>query len=155
MIAGLTRLVRDVGLAEELAQDALVTALEKWPEAGVPVIRVTHRLRDNELRGYAFMRARLEEWLRAAGAARVWSTEQPILETRHCYGGTRMSDDPATSVVDRRGFAHEVPILGILGASTFATTGGLNPTLTVQALAWRTAAHVVADWGAIAPDGPR
>ena len=36
MIAGLTRLVRDVGLAEELAQDALVTALERWPESGVP-----------------------------------------------------------------------------------------------------------------------
>ncbi len=36
LIAGLTRLVRDVGLAEELAQDALLTALEKWPESGVP-----------------------------------------------------------------------------------------------------------------------
>ncbi len=36
LIAGLTRLVRDVGLAEELAQDALVTALETWPTAGVP-----------------------------------------------------------------------------------------------------------------------
>jgi RNA polymerase sigma-70 factor (ECF subfamily) len=36
LIAGLVRLVRDVGLAEELAQDALVTALERWPEAGVP-----------------------------------------------------------------------------------------------------------------------
>ena len=36
LIAGLTRLVRDVGLAEELAQDALVTALERWPAAGVP-----------------------------------------------------------------------------------------------------------------------
>ncbi len=36
LIAGLARIVRDVGLAEELAQDALVTALEKWPEAGVP-----------------------------------------------------------------------------------------------------------------------
>ena len=36
LIAGLARIVRDVGLAEELAQDALVVALEKWPEAGVP-----------------------------------------------------------------------------------------------------------------------
>jgi RNA polymerase sigma factor (sigma-70 family) len=36
LIAGLARIVRDVGLAEELAQDALVTALEKWPESGVP-----------------------------------------------------------------------------------------------------------------------
>jgi RNA polymerase sigma factor (sigma-70 family) len=36
IIAGLTRIVRDVGLAEELAQDALVAALEKWPESGIP-----------------------------------------------------------------------------------------------------------------------
>ena len=36
LIAGLTRLVRDVGLAEELSQDALVVALERWPQSGVP-----------------------------------------------------------------------------------------------------------------------
>jgi RNA polymerase sigma factor (sigma-70 family) len=36
LIAGLTRIVRDVGLAEELAQDALVAALEQWPGSGVP-----------------------------------------------------------------------------------------------------------------------
>ena len=36
LVAGLTRMLRDVGLAEELAQDALVTALERWPEAGIP-----------------------------------------------------------------------------------------------------------------------
>ena len=36
LIAGLTRMVRDVGLAEDLAQDALVAALERWPESGVP-----------------------------------------------------------------------------------------------------------------------
>ena len=36
LIAGLARIVRDVGVAEELAQDALVAALERWPESGVP-----------------------------------------------------------------------------------------------------------------------
>jgi RNA polymerase sigma factor (sigma-70 family) len=36
LIAGLTRMVRDVGLAEDLAQDALVAALERWPESGIP-----------------------------------------------------------------------------------------------------------------------
>jgi RNA polymerase sigma factor (sigma-70 family) len=36
IIAGLTRIVRDVGLAEELAQDALVAALEQWPSSGIP-----------------------------------------------------------------------------------------------------------------------
>jgi len=36
IIAGLTRIVRDVGVAEELAQDALVAALQQWPESGIP-----------------------------------------------------------------------------------------------------------------------
>src|SRR6476620_6419371 len=36
LIAGLTRMVRDVGVAEDLAQDALVAALEQWPESGIP-----------------------------------------------------------------------------------------------------------------------
>src|SRR3989441_9442043 len=36
LIAGLTRIVRDLGLAEDLAEDALVAALEQWPEAGIP-----------------------------------------------------------------------------------------------------------------------
>src|ERR1041384_3023486 len=36
LIAGLARMVRDVGVAEDLAQDALVAALEQWPESGVP-----------------------------------------------------------------------------------------------------------------------
>src|SRR5438874_8549445 len=36
LIAGLTRIVRDVGLAEDLAQDALVAALQQWPTEGVP-----------------------------------------------------------------------------------------------------------------------
>ncbi len=36
IVAGVARVVRDVGLAEEIAQDALVTALEKWPETGIP-----------------------------------------------------------------------------------------------------------------------
>jgi predicted RNA polymerase sigma factor len=36
LIATLTRIVRDVGLAEDLAQDALVAALERWPRTGIP-----------------------------------------------------------------------------------------------------------------------
>src|SRR5438445_8398933 len=36
LIAGLARIVRDVGVAEDLAQDALVAALEQWPQSGVP-----------------------------------------------------------------------------------------------------------------------
>jgi predicted RNA polymerase sigma factor len=36
LIAGLTRMVRDVGIAEDLAQEALVAALDQWPKSGIP-----------------------------------------------------------------------------------------------------------------------
>jgi gluconate 2-dehydrogenase alpha chain len=114
---------------------------------GVPVVRVTHRVHDNEERSAAFMLGKLHEWLRAAGASETWQAREAMVEARHCYGGTRMGDDPSSSVVDRFGFAHEVSNLGVLGASTFPTTGGINPTLTVQALAWRTAEELAARLG--------
>ena len=44
------------------------------------------------------------------------------------------------------GFSHEVPNLGVLGASVMGTSGARNPTLTAQALAWRTAEHLVKNW---------
>jgi gluconate 2-dehydrogenase alpha chain len=59
-------------------------------------------------------------------------------------------DERETNVVDRFGFSHEVPNLGIVGASVMGTSGAHNPTLTAQALAWRTAEHLAANWNAIA-----
>ena len=109
---------------------------------GLPVVRVTNRIGENERRASEFHVDKLKEWLRQAGATETWGFACQI-EGRHSYGGTRMGTDPATSVVDSFGFAHEVPNLGMLGASTFPSGGGWNPTLTVQALAWRTAEHLV------------
>ncbi len=115
---------------------------------GVPIMRVTHLLGEHERRGWDFMRAKLEAWLVAAGASETWSQEEIAVEARHPCGGTRMGDEPETSVVDAFGFSHEVPNLGVIGASTFPTTGGHNPTLTLQALTWRTAQHLIENWGA-------
>jgi choline dehydrogenase-like flavoprotein len=53
-------------------------------------------------------------------------------------------------VVDRWGFSHEVPNLAILGASVMGSSGARNPTLTLQALAWRTADHLVKNWKSLA-----
>jgi gluconate 2-dehydrogenase alpha chain len=110
---------------------------------GLPVVRVTHRIGDNERRAVPFLSDKLRVWLEAAGATQTWPLDHIRLESRHPFGGTRMGLDPATSVVDRYGFSHEVPNLGVLGASNFPTTGGHNPTLTLQALSWLTAQHLV------------
>jgi choline dehydrogenase-like flavoprotein len=45
---------------------------------------------------------------------------------------------------------HQVPNLGVLGASAMGTSGARNPTLTAQALAWRSADHLAKNWSAIA-----
>jgi len=67
LIAGLTRIVRDVGLAEDLAQDALVAALEQWPQSGVPdspgawlMAAAKHRAIDMFRRNTRFERKREE-----------------------------------------------------------------------------------------------
>jgi gluconate 2-dehydrogenase alpha chain len=70
--------------------------------------------------------------------------------TTHAYGGTRMGANPETNVVNAWGFSHEAPNLGILGGSVMGTSGARNPTLTLQALAWRTAEHLAKDWKSIA-----
>ena len=61
-----------------------------------------------------------------------------------------MGDNPETSVVNQWGFAHDAPNLGILGASLMGTSGARNPTLTIQALAWRTAEYLTKHWKSIA-----
>jgi len=116
-------------------------------DEGVPVIRVTRDWIDNDRRQAAFLRHRAEEWLRAAGATKVWHSPDVVQNVvAHAYGGTRMGDDPRLSVVDQWGFCHEVPNLGILGPSTFPTASGLAPVLTIEAATWRTADHLAANW---------
>ena len=70
----------------------------------------------------------------------------PIGVNSHAFGGARMGNDPDTSVVDKWCMAHEVPNLAILGGAVFPNSGTHNPTETIEALAWRTADHIVANW---------
>jgi len=118
---------------------------------GTPVLRITFGLKPDYLRAHAFAQERLTEWLKAAGASQTWTVPAtPVGLANHAYGGTRMGTDPASSVVDGWSFSHEAPNLAILGGSTFPTTGGHNPTQTMQALAWRCAERLVRDWDTIA-----
>jgi gluconate 2-dehydrogenase alpha chain len=119
---------------------------------GFPVIRITGQYKDNELRIADFMQDKAERWYRECGAIDVarGGLGNQMGASTHAYGGTRMGDDPETNVVDRWGFSHEAPNVGVLGASVMGTSGARNPTLTAQALAWRTAAHLVESWSDIA-----
>jgi len=118
---------------------------------GLPVCRITADYKENERRIATFIQDKMEAWYRAAGASEVVRGNMgPMGVATHAYGGTRMGDNASTNVVDRWGFSHEAPNLGILGASVMGTSGARNPTLTAQALAWRTAEHLVNNWKSIA-----
>jgi gluconate 2-dehydrogenase alpha chain len=118
---------------------------------GDPVIRVTSGPKENEARAGSYAQDKMEQWFKAAGAIEIrkGTPRGPGLST-HTYGGTRMGEDPETSVTDKWGFAHEAPNLAMLGGSVFITSGARNPTLTIQALAWRTAEHLAKNWKSIA-----
>ena len=114
---------------------------------GFPVCRITFEFKENEQKIAAFIQDKMVEWFQAAGAIAI---ERGMLgstgPSTHAYGGTRMGTNPDTNVVDRWGFSHEAPNLGILGASVMGTSGSKNPTLTAQALAWRTADRLATNW---------
>ena len=115
------------------------------------MIRLTGGPRENESRATVYAAAKTQEWFRAAGAIEVSGGGEGFgggLST-HATGGTRMGDNPDTNVVDKWGFSHEAPNMGILGGSVMGTMGARNPTLTVQALAWRTADRLVKNWKTI------
>jgi gluconate 2-dehydrogenase alpha chain len=118
---------------------------------GRPVICITGEYKENERRIAAFSQDKMEEWYRAAGAIAVVKANVggAMGASTHAYGGTRMGDNPETNVVNRWGMSHEVPNLGVLGGSVMGTSGAHNPTNTVQALAWRTADHIVKNWKTI------
>jgi len=132
------------------------TYLDLDPEVkdplGDPVCRITSGPKESEPKQALYTGQKMEEWFRAAGAIEVTKAQLPPgpSTTTHAFGGTRMGNNADSSVVDGWGFSHEAPNLGILGASTFGTSGARNPTLTVQALAWRTAEYLAKNWKAIA-----
>jgi gluconate 2-dehydrogenase alpha chain len=118
---------------------------------GRPVIRITAEFKENERKIAAFTQDKMEQWYRESGAIAIARTPVggAMGASTHTYGGTRMGDNPATNVVDRYGMSHEVSNLGVLSGSVMGTSGARNPTHTIQALAWRTADHIVNNWKSI------
>lgn len=117
--------------------------------AGLPVLRITHRLEENEERQHAFMVSRAEEILTQMGATRTWAgpAYTGVLSS-HELGGARMGDDPADSVVDDSLEVHDTPGLFVFSGAVFPSGCSINPTLTIMALAVRAAEKLIARHGA-------
>jgi choline dehydrogenase-like flavoprotein len=104
----------------------------------IPRVRFSYSDNDRRLQRHAtgFMTGMLE----AAGGRDLWTSN----DTSHILGTCRMGAAPATSVVDADGRAWDVPNLWICDGSLFPTAGGVNPSLTIQALACRMGARIAA-----------
>ena len=110
---------------------------------GRSAIRVTYRDHPDDLAMATFLQDRAVDILEAAGANRIW--REPVLPSTigaHLLGTCRMGDDPETSVVDRYHRSHEIRNLFVCDGSSFVSSGRGQPTMTIQALAFRAAGHI-------------
>jgi len=111
------------------------TVKDAW---GVPAIRVTYTDHPQDLKLYKYFAERSEELLHASGAAQTWQLPVESQEFAvHLLGTCRMGNDPKTSVVDKYNRAHDVRNLFIVDGSSLVTSGRGQPTMTIQALAFR------------------
>ena len=110
---------------------------------GTPAPRVTYRASENSRRLLDFHVARASESLREAGAHSVDTLTLMRSAGWHLLGTARMGTDPATSVVNEWGRAHDVDNLYVVDGSVFVTAGGVNPTNTICSLALRFADRLV------------
>jgi choline dehydrogenase-like flavoprotein len=118
-----------------------VTLADETDHYGLKIPRVTYSYCDNDKRmirhALRFMRTALQ----AADATQIWDETD---DTCHLNGTARMGNDPAASVVNADCRSWDIPNLWICDGSVFPTVGGVNPSLTIQAIACRTADRIKA-----------
>ncbi|TCM92695.1 choline dehydrogenase-like flavoprotein [Paenibacillus sp. BK033] len=112
---------------------------------GIPVASLSGSVHPESLRAAAVLGEQAEKWLWAAGAREVWQTKPGggLSAGQHQAGTLRMGNDPETSVTDPSGRVHGYDNLWVSDGSVHVTNGGVNPVLTIMALAFRTADNLV------------
>ena len=115
---------------------------------GIPAPLVRYRLSENSQKMLDHGIARAHRGAAMRRARRRSVSSNPLRPSGwHLLGTCRMGDDPAASVVDRWGRAHDVDNLFIVDGSIFVTSAVGNPTTTIQALALRTADYIQRERG--------
>jgi choline dehydrogenase-like flavoprotein len=111
---------------------------------GVPAVRLlADRPEPDDRRTAAFLGERAEEWVRASGAhgatSLMWALPKGPSAIQHQAGTCRMGTDPRSSVTDVWGRVWGHHGVTVADGSLHVTNGGVNPVLTILALAWRVA----------------
>lgn len=102
---------------------------------GIPAPKITYELSENSERMLAHGLARGTEMLEAAGAWKVTADGPLRMAGWHLLGTAKMGTNPEHSVVNEWGRSHDVRNLFIVDGSVFVTSGAVNPTTTIQAVA--------------------
>jgi choline dehydrogenase-like flavoprotein len=112
---------------------------EDKDQYGLPVARVTFAWGENDRKLIEAGVQKQREILEAAGAEVTWNVD----DTAHLLGSCRMGSGPQTSVVDPWCRSWDVPNLFICDGSVFVTSSAANPSLSIQAIATRTADYII------------
>ena len=111
----------------------------------MPVARIASHLGEADVARLRFMARKTHELLAAAGASQIFATSSSWdwFGATHVFGTCRMGNDSQASVVDASGRSHRWRNLWIADASVFPSSGGGEaPSLTIHALALRTAERI-------------
>ena len=127
-------------VTEDLPEECNCVALDPdlTDSDGIPAPKISYRVGENTWAQIRHGEERAREVLLAAGAKRVLPKGSEDVWWRagwHQMGTCRMGSDPAASVVNGWGRSHDVRNLFIVDGSIFVTSGAVNPTSTIQALA--------------------
>ncbi len=118
-----------------------VTLADDKDQYGLPIARVTYSWCDNDKRMIEHALRFMGQGLQAIDATEIWEQKD---DTCHMNGGARMGDDARSSVVDADCRSWDHRNLWICDGSVFPTVGGVNPSLTIQAIACRTGDRIKA-----------
>lgn len=141
-------------LCEDLPdlENRVVLSTELTDSSGLAAPKLIYRYSKDVLKNLEWNAARAVEVFKDAGARQV-ETIMPIRGNAHLMGTARMGDDPTSSVVNKWCMSHDIPNLGVIDGSVFVTSGAVNPTTTICALALRTADYLVRERGTIRVPG--
>ncbi|THF87677.1 hypothetical protein E7T09_00035 [Deinococcus sp. KSM4-11] len=113
---------------------------------GIPVVRISGNIHPEDRRTAAFISAQAVEWVKASGATQVIPLIMAPADGpsggQHQAGTCRMGNDPRTSVTDAWGRVWGHENLHLVDGSLHVTNGGVNPVLTILALAYRVSRQV-------------
>ena len=117
-----------------------VEVVDETDQYGLKIPRVVFSYSDNDRRLQRHAISFMSRMIEAVGGRDLWTS----VDTSHVMGTCRMGEDRASSVVSADGRSWDIPNLWICDGSLFPTCGGVNPSLTIQALACRMGSRISA-----------